>query len=81
MPRVKGGPCLAVYFPTHSTILCHGKEPYITEQRGNRPAAHGSSSGARRRRLSAAYKLRVLREADVFTEGKDAGSLLHGEGL
>ena len=36
---------------------------------------------ARRRRFSAAYKLRILREADACKESKDVGSRLRREGL
>ena len=36
---------------------------------------------ARRRRFSAAYKLRILQEADACKESKDIGSLLRREGL
>ena len=36
---------------------------------------------ARRRRFSAAYKLRILQEADACKKSKDVGSLLRREGL
>ena len=36
---------------------------------------------ARRRRLSAAYKLRILQEADACKQSKDIGTLLRREGL
>ncbi len=36
---------------------------------------------ARRRRFSAAYKLRILQEADACKQSKDIGSLLCREGL
>ncbi len=36
---------------------------------------------ARRRRFSAAYKLRILQEAEACKQSKDIGSLLRREGL
>jgi transposase-like protein len=54
-------------------------EPVVTDKKRPDPEVPAK---AKRRQFSAAYKLRILREADALrSEGKGLGSLLRREGL
>lgn len=54
-------------------------EPVVTDKKRPDPEVPAK---AKRRQFSAAYKQRILREADALrTEGKPLGSLLRREGL
>jgi len=60
-------------------------------ERGQSSRAPAASTGsppdpelverAKRRRFSAEYKLKIVREADACTEPGEVGALLRGEGL
>lgn len=56
--------------------------PQVTAEQGANPPDPEVSEAVRRRRFSASYKLRVLREADTCSSTKGAlGALLRREGL
>ena len=56
--------------------------PQVTVEQGVKPPDPEVSEAVRRRRFSASYKLRVLREADTCSSTKGAlGALLRREGL
>ena len=83
MPRVEGRDGLVRQSFTQLTQILYAIEKDLTSQTNgaiDRPPTEVVPR-ARRRRFSAAYKLRILQEADACKESKDIGSLLRREGL
>ena len=67
-----------------------GERSELSRGGGGSPGARGREEGvadpevvprARRRRFSAAYKLRIVEEADACTKAGEVGALLRREGL